>query len=212
MRLLQGMSLMCTAIVGCASGAGAVGPSENYGFKNGVQVWVRGPWTTIRASTNADEVIDQLCPAVMSLDRAQLREYGQEYCGAIYSLGDGHYYASMPSPLGKTVLVGPSKRKQCIPPRFVEDARGRASVLADFHSHPWSPSAMTPDDLMAKTQLWSIRIQFDTTCHIQKLIPYSDENRPGEVYERQGKSWKLVGIIKPEDKPYGIITAVDDNG
>jgi|GEM_PF-7086655 len=25
----------------------------------------------------------------------------------------------------------------------------------------------------------------------------------------QGKAWKLIGIIKPEDKPYGFVTAVD---
>lgn len=57
------------------------------------------------------------------------RDYGQEYCGAIYSLGDGIYHASMPSPLGEPVPVGPSKRKKCIPPsrrRRLQRAGGRA--------------------------------------------------------------------------------------
>ncbi|MFY0569778.1 hypothetical protein ACN28E_38945 [Archangium lansingense] len=42
-----------------------------------------------------------------------------------------------------------------------------------------------------------------------KLIPYLDEERPGELYERQGRLWKLIGFIKPEDKESGIVTAVD---
>ncbi|ATB34061.1 hypothetical protein MEBOL_007562 [Melittangium boletus DSM 14713] len=54
-----------------------------------------------------------------------------------------------------------------------------------------------------------IRIQFDTKCHIQKLVPHRYDDQPGELFERQGKAWKLIGIIKPEDKPYGFVTAVD---
>ncbi|MDC0714437.1 hypothetical protein POL68_38635 [Stigmatella sp. ncwal1] len=155
-----------------------------------------------------DEVIDQLCPAVMRLPGATLRDYGQEYCGAIYSLGNGVYYASIASPLGPTVLVGASKRKRCTPPSYVDDERGRTVAIADFHSHPWSPSALSQQDAMAVTQLWTIRIQFDSSCHIQKLIPYTNESRPGEVYERRDKRWKLIGLIKPEDKQDGIITPV----
>jgi hypothetical protein len=127
-------------------------------------------------------------------------------------MADGMYYASIPSPLSKTVLVGPSKRKTCIPPSYVEAERGPAIPTADFHSHPWAPSSLSPIDALAKTQLWSIRIQFDSACRIQKLIPHKNESRPGEVYERQGKTWKLIGIIKPEDKEYGIITPIRDAG
>ncbi|WP_338871485.1 hypothetical protein [Myxococcus stipitatus] len=55
-----------------------------------------------------------------------------------------------------------------------------------------------------------VRIQFDTACHLQKLIPYSGEDRPGEVYERMDGRWILVGYIKVEDKETGRITAVAD--
>lgn len=210
MRLQTGWPLLCLGLLGCASAAFPFHESADYGFKNGKQVWVRGPWEAISPSSDVDQVIDQLCPAVMRLDRATLREYGQEYCGAVYSIGSGLYYSSVPSPLGQTVLVGPSKRKQCIPPRFVIDSRGHSSVLGDFHSHPWYPSPMSNVDKMEKTQIWSIRIQFDTQCHVQKFIPYTGEDRPSEVYERQDKAWRLVGIVKPEDKAYGIVTTVDD--
>ncbi len=160
-------------------------------------VWVRGPWDTVTSSSDPADVIDQLCPAIMRLDRARDRDYGQEYCGAIYSLGDGTYHASHPSPLGTVVPVGPAKMKQCYPPRRVLDSRGRTSILADFHSHPWSPSPMSDRDMRASTQLWSIRIQFDTTCHVLKYVPHSDEATwAGELYERQGRRWNLIGIIK----------------
>ncbi|ATB30885.1 hypothetical protein [Melittangium boletus] len=213
MHIRFGWSGMCAAgILGCASGPVVSGATENHGFQNGNQVWVRGPWKAIAPSTDVDEIIDRLCPAIMQLDGASLRDYGQEYCGAIYSLGDGNYYTSIPSPLGKTVLVGPAKRKQCIPPRTVKDDRGKTSVLGDFHSHPWSPSPMSFEDRMARTQIWSIRIQFDTTCLIQKYVPSESNDRPGEVYERRDKAWKLVGLVKPEDKEYGIVTAVAEDG
>lgn len=182
----------------------------NYGFIQGSRgnIWVRGPWPEISPSADVDEVIDQLCPAILKLPRARDRDYGQEYCGAIYSLGDGIYYASMPSPLAKLEPVGPSKYKSCKPPLEVRDARGRTSPLADFHSHPWAPSPMTRVDTSASTQVWHIRIQFDTACHIQKLIPYRYEPRPGEVYERLGTNWKLIGYIQPENKASGRITYV----
>ena len=81
---------------------------------------------------------------------------------------------------------------------------------ADFHSHPWAPSPMSKQDLSLATQRWQIRIQFDTSCHIQKLIPEKYSNLPGELYERQGKHWRLVGRIMPEDKSTGRITAVSE--
>lgn len=199
-----------TWVSGCVSAPSRALETEDYGFEGESRfVWVRGPWDAIKPSTDVDEVIDQLCPAVMTLPRATLRDYGQEYCGLIYSLGNGEYFASRPSPLGDIRVVGPTKRKSCYPPSTVRDARGRPSPLADYHSHPWAPSALSNGDRRASTQIWFIRIQFDSKCTLQKLIPYVHEDRPGEVYERQGKSWKLVGIIKPEDKATGLVTSVE---
>ncbi|MBZ4418813.1 hypothetical protein K8638_20285 [Myxococcus sp. RHST-1-4] len=203
-------SVMLGLLVGCASNTPVPSVPGDY-WRTGNHVHVRGPWDAIQPSSNVDAVIDQLCPAIMKLPRARDREYGQEYCGAIYSLGDGTYYASMPSPLGEPVPVGPANKKKCIPPRYVVDERGRPVVLGDFHSHPWSPSPMSPADRIAATQIWSIRIQFDRACTVMKLIPYLDSDaRPGEVYLRKEKRWKLVGVIRPEDKRYGLVTAVGD--
>ncbi|MBZ4423194.1 hypothetical protein [Myxococcus sp. RHSTA-1-4] len=42
-----------------------------------------------------------------------------------------------------------------------------------------------------------------------KLIPYIGESRPGEVYVREARRWRLIGRILPEDKPFGIVTAVE---
>lgn len=208
MRLYAGLSLTCLWLMACASGPRATGETENYGFKDDL-VWVRGPWEAINPSRDVDEVIDQLCPAVMKMPRAQWKDYGQEYCGAIY-LHDGTYYASHPSPLGPTVLVFAEKRKACKPPRFVEDPRGQPTIIGDFHSHPWAPSPMSQADRRALRQLWSVRIQFDIECRVMKLVPNVGDSRPGEVFERQGKSWKLIGLIKPEDKEAGIVTPVDE--
>src|SRR5688500_18320663 len=94
---------------GCANGPSALGETENYGFLEGGQVWVRGPWEKITPANDVDEVIDQLCSAVMALPRATLRDYGQEYCGAIYTLEGALTYASAPSPLGEQDIAGPSK-------------------------------------------------------------------------------------------------------
>ena len=108
--------------------------------------------------------------------------------------------------------MGPATQKKCIPPRYVVDERGRPVVLGDFHSHPWSPSPMSPGDRIAATQIWSIRIQFDRACTVMKLIPHIDNaERPGEVYVRKEKNWKLVGIIRPQDKRYGLVTTVGDD-
>jgi hypothetical protein len=209
MRLLAGMLLTGWCAAGCASAPPMVSDTANYGRKNG-QVWVRGPWDAIKPSSQMDEVIDQLCPAVMELPGARDKDYGTEYCGVIYTLGDGTYYASYPSPLQRTVLVGPSSRKQCHPPRSVTDERGRTTIEADFHSHPWGPSPISDRDRRKSTQLYFVRIQFDTQCQVMRLIPHLSEDRPGELFLRQGKDWKLIGQILPEDKPTGTITPVKE--
>jgi hypothetical protein len=202
--------LIALGLWGCAGGARSSRETDHYGFKDDRDnVWVRGPWTAIVPSRNADEVIDQLCPAIMELPLARLRDYGQEYCGVIYAL-DGLYYASHASPLGPVVPVGPRRRKQCTVPTAVRDARGLARPLADFHSHPWSPSGLSQDDKRRSLQVYSVRIQADTACRLMKLIPYVHEDRPGEVYLRKGKTWKLIGYIEPGNKEAGIMTAVEE--
>lgn len=62
-------------------------------------VWVRGPWESITPSADIDEVIDQLCPAVMQLPDARGHDDGVEYCGLIYTGEDGKIHASAPSRL-----------------------------------------------------------------------------------------------------------------
>lgn len=179
--------------------------------RQGKAVWVTGPWPAIQPSSDVDEIIDQLCPAVMGLERATAKDLGQEYCGAIYSLNGGTYYATWPSPLGRTTLVGADrKRKNCLAPSIVRDPRGLTSTLGDFHSHPWFPSGMSQEDRWTESQRWSIRIQFDSACTITKLIPYKGERRPGEVYLRRDKTWKLIGYIHEEDKDTGFITPVEE--
>ena len=200
--------VLCGTLLTCSTGSSLPADTENYGFKQDGWVWVRGPWDAIKPSQDVDDVIDQLCPAIMRLHLARAREYGQEYCGDIYTIGDGQYYASFPSPLGNTKLVGPAKEKSCRPPKYVIDTRGKIFIVADYHGHPWAPSPMSDRDMRASTQLWSIRIQFDTHCRVMKLVPYLGEERPGEVYERLGNTWKLIGIIKPEDKAHGNVTPV----
>ncbi|WP_223755607.1 hypothetical protein [Myxococcus sp. RHSTA-1-4] len=197
------------AVTACSTGATRTDETENYGFK-GKEVWVRGPWPEIEPSRNVDDVIDQLCPAIVRLPRATAGDYGQEYCGVIYSLGDGVYHASHPSPLAPIVLVGPARKKKCQPPRYVNDARGRAVFWGDYHSHPWAPSALSEEDRRANLQLYHVRIQFDSSCTVMKLIPYLNEDRPGEVYVRREKKWVLTAYIKPEDKKSGRMTFVDE--
>jgi hypothetical protein len=203
------MLLMSLGLAGCVSQPETAGENAYYGVKDGV-VWVQGPWDAITPSENIDELIDQLCPAIVGLPAAAFREYGQEYCGLIYSLGDGTYYASHPSPLGRTELSFVNKRKQCFVPKLVFDSRGLPLPTADFHSHPWAGSEMSQQDRRNLTQVYSIRIQFDTECKVMKLIPYKNESRPGEVYSRVGKSWKLIALIKPEDKEEGIMTPIKE--
>jgi hypothetical protein len=208
---MRSLALLCfasSALTGCASIPPGRSESADYGLLEGTRAWVRGPWDEIRPSANIDDVVDQLCPAVMKQPRATLRDYGQEYCGLLYTLDRKLYYASKPSPLGNLTQAGAMRRKTCYPPRYVLDARGQATPIADFHSHPWAPSGMSEQDRMLRTQLWQIRIQFDTRCTLQKLIPYVGTDRPGEVYERQGMNWKLVGLIEPKNKAMGLITFI----
>ncbi len=211
MHLHRGLIVACWGWLGCATGPETTGAPATYGLENG-RVWVSGPWGAIQPSSEVDEVIDQLCPVILKLPRAKEEDYGREYCGVIYSLGDGIYYASHPSPLGDTKAGRVSPTKNCYVPRSVRDARGEIVPLGDYHSHPWSPSDMTrsPGDRQSATQLYAIRVQFDTACNVQKLVPYLNEDRPGELYERRGKHWNLIGTIKPEDKAHGRITAVQD--
>ncbi len=155
-----------------------------------------------------DEVIDQLCPAVMELPLATFGDYGREYCGAIYTLGEGTYYASKPSPLRKKDRKEPASDKTCITPRYVMDQRGHAITQLDYHGHPWRTSRMSDKDREGLRQIWPIRIQFDGRCTIQKFIPNPGSSRPGEVYERRGKTWVLIGLVNPEDKLSGHMTPI----
>ena len=209
--ILVSILLLSTALPGCTTySINQSLHTENSGIRADGAVWVRGPWDKINSSSNVDEVIDQLCPAIMKQPRAQWREYGQEYCGLIYSLGKGIYYASMPSSLGRPQQPGKWQRKSCFAPHLLVDPRGRPSIIADYHGHPWPFSPMSPEDIQKDNQRWMIRIQFDTTCNIQKLVPYAFSTRPGELYERRGKSWKLIGYILPEDKAFGRLTPAED--
>ncbi|WP_002639683.1 hypothetical protein [Myxococcus hansupus] len=212
MRHERGVLLASVLLASCSSAPWMPREAEHYGFTTSAsrRVWVRGPWEAIVPSNDIDEVIDQLCPAIMKLPGAMDRDYGQEYCGALYTLGDGVYHASFPSPLGPRRPVGPSKRKTCYAPMSIRDERGRASVIADYHSHPWFPSPMSEEDRRANTQRYFIRIQFDARCIIHKLVPYANEPRPGELYVRVDKQWRLVGHILPDDKATGRITTVTE--
>ncbi len=207
-RLLILRILLSALPLACAGGSQKVG-GEDYGFEgDSDRVWVRGPWEEIAPSKDIDEVIDQLCPAVMKLPGAQGGDHGQEYCGVIYQLlSENQYYASKPSPLTRSTLSAVGKRKTCLIPRSVKDSRGALKRDADYHGHPW-PSPMSEGDRARGNQWYLFRIQFDTRCRVQKLVPHVDDERPGELYERQGKSWKRVGTILPEDKSRGYVTPI----
>ncbi len=69
---------------------------------------------------------------------------------------------------------------------------------------------LSQDDKRATNLRWLIRIHFDTSCQVMKLVPYLHENRPGEVYVREGSQWKLIAHITPEDKASGIMTGVEE--
>lgn len=208
-------AMVVTCILGCFVGQGcggtlvrAGGDDLDFGFiGSSTRVWVRGPWSAIEPSNDVDPLIDQLCPAVTRLPRADWRDYGQEYCGIIYTLADGVYYASMPSPLGRAQIDVSSKRKSCYVPASVRDVRAGATIHADYHSHPWAYSPMSVEDLSDERQLYSIRIQFDTRCHVLKYVPFKqEESHPGELYERREGRWELIGLVLPQDKKAGRVT------
>lgn len=206
------LALMLLPGLACGGRARKAQETENYGYisDDSDYVWAQGPWSEVEPSQNVDEVIDRLCPAIMRLPNATTRDHGQEYCGLIYSRGDGIYRVSHPSPLGRWRLWGETKQKSCFPVRKVMDPEARVtSILADYHSHPWFPSPMSETDRRSANQLWFIKIQFDSACHIQKLVPHLDDaSKPGEVYSRRERQWVLIGIIKPADKLFGFITPV----
>src|SRR5439155_20601700 len=119
-----------------------------------------------------DGIIDQLCPAVKQLPDARGHDDGVEYCGLLYVGADGKYHASAQSPLVLKGNVGASSTKTCVIPVTVNDPSGVRAVDADSHSHPWPNSPLTSEkDTSARNQRYSIRIQFDTTCHVLKLVP-----------------------------------------
>ncbi|WP_207057068.1 hypothetical protein [Corallococcus macrosporus] len=100
--------------------------------------WVRGPWPVIASSVEADAIVDQLCAPLMELPAAAppRGDYGQEYCGVIYS-HEGRYYASWPAALETPRLSAENKDfKDCRVPKKVVDERGRTAILADYHTHP----------------------------------------------------------------------------
>jgi hypothetical protein len=72
------LALSCVVPLACAS-VPQTAEGVDYGFDatSGV-VWVNGPWEKIEPSKDVDEVIDQLCPAVMSLPGARDGDYGRE--------------------------------------------------------------------------------------------------------------------------------------
>jgi hypothetical protein len=202
------MWMLAAVPLACASAPELIQDSR-YGMREDGAVWVSGPWDAIRPSSEVDEVIDQICPAVTQLPRATARDYGQEYCGLLYMLPDGQYYASQAAPFGKTLSLGPARKKTCRVPVEVRDGRGSPDIRADFHIHPWNGSAISPDDLLSKNQLYSVRIQFDAGCRVFKYIPFLGQKRPGELYERRAKQWLLVGHVKAENKATGKVTGVE---
>ncbi|HZN91830.1 MAG TPA: hypothetical protein VFB81_03975 [Myxococcales bacterium] len=192
--------------VSCASAYRTLKESSDYGT-DARGVWVRGPWESITPSRDIDEVIDQLCPTVMQLEGARGHDDGLEYCGLLYARPDGTFHASAPSPLAAKYAAVSSPNKTCRIPNTVKDGAGVSEILADYHSHCWPDSPLTaPGDTGESRLRWSIRIQFDTTCRVLKLVPHRGEPVPGEVFERAGKQWRRIAIIRLEDKVLGIPT------
>jgi len=91
-------------------------------------------------------------------------------------------------------------------PRVVKDPSGVRAIEADFHSPPWPNSPLSAEfDTRAAAQRYSIRIQFDTTCRVLKLVPHLNEPVPGEIFERVGRAWHLLRVIPVWDKGTGRI-------
>jgi hypothetical protein len=192
---------------GCTSAQRTLKESSDYGTDSR-GVWVRGPWELITPSRDVDEVIDQLCPAVMKLEGARGHDDGVEYCGLLYAHPDGTFHASVPSPLSAKYGVASSPNKTCRIPNTVTGDTGMSEILADYHSHCWPDSPLTaPGDTGSSRFRWSIRIQFDTTCRVLKVVPHLGEPVPGEVFfVRAGKQWRPIAIIRLQDKALGITT------
>jgi len=171
----------------------------------GRQVWVRGPWESLTPSPDIDDVIDQLCPAVMRLENARGHDDGVEYCGLLYEGADNRFYASVPSPLSPEVRRL-SPKKSCRVPLVVNDPAGVRRIEADYHSHPWPDSPLTSiGDTRASVQRYSIRVQFDTTCRVLKFVPHTGEPVPAEIFVRTGHTWSLLRVIPTSDKETGEI-------
>lgn len=47
---------------------------------------------------------------------------------------------------------------------------------------------------------WPIRIEFDTNCCVYKYVPRTSEARPGEIFLRVGKVWRLQSIVRLDEK------------
>ena len=202
-RVHSASTLLSAGLLACVhSNPVRLAPDVDYGEKAG-RVWVRGPWEAITPSSDIDEVIDQLCPAVERLEGSRDGDDGTEYCGLLYSLPDGMFYASVPSPLGLLSHAQRGRHKSCRIPLMVRDDRAPPRIACDFHSHPWPDAPFSDGDLSTQKQKWSIRIQFDTTCRVYKYVPHLGEDRPGEVFLRVGKTWRLESIVRTGDKPYG---------
>jgi hypothetical protein len=209
------MGFRCVALLGLLLTLGCAGASYyERGFGKwfgrderlaGRPVWVRGPWPEIQPSGNVDDVIDQLCPALMKMPAVAAGGSGQEYCGAIYSF-EGRHYASWPSPLRSNPT---SSGKDCLVPSTVQDDRGPVSVLADYHTHPWRYSPMSEKDRWKARQRYSFRVQMDAACTVQMLVPYLQESRPGELYERRQARWVLIGRIYNKDS--GTVVRVEES-
>jgi hypothetical protein len=199
-------TLMLTVAFGCASAGGLrLKEGADYG-REGRAVWVRGPWELVTPSSDMDEVIDQLCPAVMRLADARGHDDGVEYCGLLYVGADGRSYASAPSRLSVEGEVAPALTKTCLVPLKLRDAGGFRAIEGDYHSHPWPDSPPSSRrDTAARNQIYSIRIQFDTTCHVYKLVPHVGEPVPAEVFVRVGRSWHLLRSIPLWDKASGNV-------
>jgi hypothetical protein len=198
-RCLMGMC--CLLGLNCAGSLPTSGEGVDYGFYSDGKrrrVWSRGPWDVINPSADVDDVIDQLCPAVMKLGAAAMGDYGREYCGVIYRLIDGpQFYVTVPSPLSNPEPDSAlRKKKTCIAPTAVRDPRGKYRPEADFHSHTWPTSGMSLMDLVGP-HYYFVRVQFDASCHIQRYVPRLQDSQPGELFERADKAWRFIGYVDP---------------
>jgi hypothetical protein len=204
-RLFIGVPLIA-GLWSCTSVSGPrVREGTDYG-RDDRGVWVRGPWELVSPSADIDDVIDQLCPAVMQLPNARGHDDGVEYCGLLYADAAGRYYASAPARYAARGQQASSRTKTCRMPVAGNDSTGVRTIEADFHSHPWPGSPITAGpDTGAQYQHYSIRIQFDTTCHVLKLVPHLNEPVPGELFERVGRTWQRIRVIPVADKGQGVI-------